>query len=142
MLQLGGATVTTFLDGWMNFQATELFPGMPVELLAAHGGIENDHVILALTTYVVAISERTVVVDTGLGPSLGRLSGETGALPAALRAGGIDTARVDAVVLTHLHSDHIGWIASDVHGEKRPTFPNARYVISRAEWAHWQRVNA
>lgn len=141
MVQLGRATVTTFLDGWMRFVATELFPGMPVDLLAAHGGIEDDQVILPLTTYVVAIGGRTVVVDTGLGPSLGRLSGETGALPSALRDGGIDTARVDAVVLTHLHSDHIGWISSDVNGEQRPTFPNARYVISRVEWAHWQSAN-
>ena len=42
MLQLGGATVTALLDGWMSFEATEMFPGMPVELLAAHGGIEDD----------------------------------------------------------------------------------------------------
>jgi glyoxylase-like metal-dependent hydrolase (beta-lactamase superfamily II) len=126
----------------MSFEATRTFPGMPLELLAAHGGIEDGQWIAPLTTYVVALGGRTLVIDTGLGPSLGHFSGATGALPAALQEGGVDTARVDAVVLTHLHSDHIGWIFSDVNGERRPTFANARYVISRAEWAHWQSRDA
>jgi glyoxylase-like metal-dependent hydrolase (beta-lactamase superfamily II) len=34
---------------------------------------------------------------------------------------------------THLHSDHVGWNTRLVNGRWVPTFPNARYVISRRE---------
>ena len=38
------------------------------------------------------------------------------------------------MVLTHAHPDHVG---GAVNAQGRPTFPNARYVISEAEWEFW-----
>lgn len=46
-------------------------------------------------------------------------------------------SHVDAVVCTHLHVDHVGWNTMLVDGKWTPTFPNARYLIGRAEHAHW-----
>lgn len=136
--RIGSATVLALSDGRLIFDPAQQFPGMPVELLAAHGGIEQGRWVAPLTTFVVSIGGTTVVIDTGLGPSLGRFTGETGALPAALRLAEVDCARVDRVVLTHLHADHVGWNLSDVQGEPRPTFPNARYICTRAEWDFWR----
>ena len=138
MQMIGAAGVLALSDGRLIFDPAQQFPGMPVELLAAHGGIENGRWVAPLTTFVIMIGTKTVVVDTGLGPSLGRFTGETGALPAALRLAEVDLARVDAVVLTHLHPDHIGWNFSGQNGEPRPTFPNARYIVTRAEWEFWK----
>jgi glyoxylase-like metal-dependent hydrolase (beta-lactamase superfamily II) len=42
------------------------------------------------------------------------------------------------VVLTHLHSDHIGWA---VIGAGRPYFPNARYVVSRGDAGAYASIN-
>ncbi len=50
---------------------------------------------------------------------------------------GWKTTDVNAVVCTHLHVDHVGWNTMLVEGAWRPTFPNARYLIGRAEHAHW-----
>jgi glyoxylase-like metal-dependent hydrolase (beta-lactamase superfamily II) len=44
---------------------------------------------------------------------------------------------VNAVVCTHLHVDHVGWNTMLVDGRWTPTFPNARYLIGRKEYAHW-----
>jgi len=48
---------------------------------------------------------------------------------------------IDFVLCTHLHGDHIGWNTRLVNGRWVPTFPNARYVISRRELAHWEAFN-
>ncbi len=38
------------------------------------------------------------------------------------------------MINTHLHFDHCGWNTARVHGAAIPTFPNARYIVQRAEW--------
>lgn len=137
-LRIGAMQVTAATDGRLSIDAAAQFPGLPLDLLAAHGGFEGGRWLAPLTTYIIHIAGRTVVVDTGLGPRLGQFEGETGALPASLRQAGLALERVDAVVMTHLHPDHIGWNFTERDGERRLTFPNARYTVTRAEWEHWQ----
>ncbi|MHB8575627.1 MAG: MBL fold metallo-hydrolase, partial [Dehalococcoidia bacterium] len=45
--------------------------------------------------------------------------------------------RVDTIVFTHLHADHVGWNCTKVGDEYHPTFPNARYILNRAEFDRW-----
>ncbi|ETK34708.1 MBL fold metallo-hydrolase [Microbispora sp. ATCC PTA-5024] len=102
----------------------ELFPGASFE--------EGAEWVLHFHCYLLRAAGRTVLVDTGIGgadspaaswaPVPGRLLGE-------LAAAGHDPADVDAVVLTHLHSDHASGCVSD----GAPVFPAARYVVQRAE---------
>ncbi|HZE48453.1 MAG TPA: MBL fold metallo-hydrolase [Jatrophihabitantaceae bacterium] len=71
------------------------------------------------------------LVDAGIGPVGAPASSWApvpGLLPAELKAAGIDPDDVTSVVLTHLHTDHIGWA---VVGE--PYFRNATYLLQRAE---------
>jgi glyoxylase-like metal-dependent hydrolase (beta-lactamase superfamily II) len=44
---------------------------------------------------------------------------------------------IDLVFCTHLHADHVGWNTRLRDGRWTPTFPNARYLIGRREYAHW-----
>jgi len=44
---------------------------------------------------------------------------------------------VDAVVCTHLHSDHCGWNTVLRDGKYVPTFPNARYYMGWRELTRW-----
>ena len=61
--------------------------------------------------------------------------GAAGSLLAEMRQAGIDPNTIDTVVITHLHFDHIGWLPSaQPDGTVRPTFPNAEYIIPRADW--------
>jgi glyoxylase-like metal-dependent hydrolase (beta-lactamase superfamily II) len=47
---------------------------------------------------------------------------------------------VDVVVLTHMHSDHIGWAVDGQAGT--PYFGNARYLMQRAEIEAIERLDA
>src|SRR6266545_877172 len=68
--------------------------------------------------YLVRSQGRTILVDTGLGPS-GALIGAYLPTPIHihppvhllenLKNAGASPDEVDTVVLTHLHADHVGW---------------------------------
>ncbi|HRK43877.1 MAG TPA: MBL fold metallo-hydrolase, partial [Gemmobacter sp.] len=58
-------------------------------------------------------------------------------ITAALAAAGYSPDQVDVVVLTHMHGDHIGGLASD-SGTR--TFPKARYVTGAVEFDHWSKA--
>ncbi|MER7246846.1 MBL fold metallo-hydrolase [Kribbella sp. NPDC000426] len=73
-----------------------------------------------------------VLVDAGVGPAGGEAAewlGVSGRLPGLLARVGVEAADVDAVVLTHVHLDHVGWASDGV----RPVFPRAEYVVQRDE---------
>jgi glyoxylase-like metal-dependent hydrolase (beta-lactamase superfamily II) len=71
------------------------------------------------------------LVDAGIGPE-GSLAASyapvPGRLPAELAAAGIDPSDVTAIVLTHLHGDHVGWA---VPGDS--PFTEARVIVPRAD---------
>lgn len=56
-----------------------------------------------------------------------------------LAATGITPEQIDYVLCTHMHVDHVGWNTRLVNGRWVPTFPNARYLFAKAEWAYWEK---
>jgi len=86
-----------------------------------------------------------IVVDTCVGNDKPRrlvpfLDELQTAFLAKLEAAGCRREQVDVVLCTHLHVDHVGWNTMLLDGAWVPTFPNARYLIGRAEYEHWRSV--
>ena len=71
-----------------------------------------------------------MLVDTGSGPLLP----DAGNLFRCLRGERMDVRDIDVVILSHAHPDHIG---GNLNAHGAPAFPNARYVMLRAEWEYW-----
>jgi glyoxylase-like metal-dependent hydrolase (beta-lactamase superfamily II) len=108
---------------------------------------ETDDLLAAVQTWVVRSQGRTILVDTGIGngkdrPGMPIFSGlNTGYLD-NLAAAGVRREDVDLVVISHVHGDHVGWNTYLDGGEWVPTFPNARYLISRTDFDYWNPDNA
>lgn len=133
-LAVGDMEVTALSDGYIDIDPS-LFPNATPEAVAA---LKNAAFLApdaplrsGVNTYVVNTGDRLVLIDSGcadlLGPTMGRL-------PANLVAAGIDPATIDTIVLTHMHPDHIGGIAS---AEGAAAFPEAELVVHEADWAFW-----
>jgi glyoxylase-like metal-dependent hydrolase (beta-lactamase superfamily II) len=117
---------------------------------------ERNRIPLAMRCLLVETEEATVLVDTGLGnkesekfKSIYGVSNEGSPtrLESSLADLGVEAANIDVVVATHLHFDHAGGgTVRDADGSVRPSFPAARYVVSRGEYeyARWdnERVRA
>ena len=99
--------------------------------------------LLRFRCFAVRLDDgRIVLVDTGIGPAdapAANWAPVPGRLPEELAAAGIEPTDVDTVVLTHLHTDHVGWaVTGAAHA---PYFPNANYLLQRAEVAAVHTVN-
>ena len=109
------------------------FKGAPEEelkQLLTDNFLPTDNVVLRQNALVLNTGRQLLLFDTGMGAS--QVFGPTtGRLPANLEAAGFEPDQIDGVVLTHAHSDHC-WGVSGEDG--RPTFPNARGYLSRADF--------
>ncbi|MEQ1754518.1 MAG: MBL fold metallo-hydrolase [Micropepsaceae bacterium] len=96
--------------------------------------------------FVIETPARTIVVDTCIGdgkdrryfPHWHRLA--SGFLE-RFNAAGFATDKVDCVLCTHMHVDHVGWNTFWDGSAWSPTFPRARYLFARKEFEYWQDEN-
>jgi glyoxylase-like metal-dependent hydrolase (beta-lactamase superfamily II) len=108
----------------------------PVFFDAASGKI-----VITYQTFVVRTPKHVVLIDT--------CTGEDKAYAAPMdfpkrpwldnfRAAGLHFESIDYVFCTHLHIDHTGWNTMRSDGRWVPTFPNAKYIFHKDEYAHWE----
>ncbi len=114
----------------------ELFSGVDPAAFAAGLRAENvpsDATRVEQNCLLIETGGRRALFDNGLGSA--KLFGpDSGRLLDNLRAADIDPASIDALVLTHAHSDHCWGTMGD---DGTPNFPNAEIVISQAELDFW-----
>ncbi len=79
--------------------------------------------------WVLKSGEDIIVVDTGLDPAKGARNGHRQVMspPEGWAALGIDPEKVETVVLTHAHYDHLGYLDA---------LPNARFLMQAEEMAY------
>lgn len=99
-----------------------------------------------MQTWVIRSEGRTILVDTGLGnhkerPYIQQWSRLDSDFLDRLRSVGVTRENVDIVVNTHVHADHVGWNTILQGREWVPTFPNAQYLIPRADFDFWNPRN-
>ena len=123
-----------------------LLPDATPEALAPHDWLapfvdEQNRPLFSIHCLVVETPDRTIVVDTCVGNDKPRTlrfwDGLSTDFLERFQAPGFALDRVDTVLCTHMHVDHVGWSTRLVDGAGRPTFPNARDLYAKKEWAHF-----
>ncbi|HEV2375452.1 MAG TPA: MBL fold metallo-hydrolase [Streptosporangiaceae bacterium] len=115
-------------------------------LVPDHLDPDGEMVQVAMQTWLLRSDGRTILVDTGVGNDKARPAVEAwdhlhlGYL-GVLTAAGVQPEDVDLVVNTHLHVDHVGWNTVLRDGEWVPTFPNATYLMPRADFEFFNPAN-
>jgi glyoxylase-like metal-dependent hydrolase (beta-lactamase superfamily II) len=114
--------------------------------LRPHFATEDGRLISCIQAFVLESKGMRIIVDTCVGNDKPRRNAAwnelQGSFLADLEAAGFPPDSIDVVLCTHLHVDHVGWNTKLENGKWVPTFPNARYLFGREEWAHWSQETA
>lgn len=158
--RVGGLRCHLLEGGTVRLDGGAMFGSVPWTLWSTR--VETDErrrIPLAMRCLLVEHPDGLVLVDTGLGNKEGLkfldiygvenegLEGAT-QLEDALAALGFLPRDVRWVINTHLHFDHAGGnttldpeLEHDVRRHVRPTFPNATYLVQRAELEFARNLN-
>lgn len=148
--QLGDIAIDRILELEAPFvRPQDFFDAAVPEAVAPHRAWLEPHaldpksgkMIIPVQSYLLRTRHHTILIDTCIGCRKtynGRPEWRDRRDESWLRnltAAGVDPADIDYVFCTHLHLDHCGWNTRLVDGRWVPTFPNAKYILAKGEYA-------
>jgi len=134
--QVGAAEVTALYDGiWEKPHDPAFIANASVDDVKAamvKAGLPADFVSIPFTVLVIKTGGKTIMCDSGTG---GQVQPTAGKLAANMKAAGIDPAKIETILISHCHPDHIfGLMEKDTN---KPVYPNAELIVSDVEYKFW-----
>jgi glyoxylase-like metal-dependent hydrolase (beta-lactamase superfamily II) len=131
-IRVGRFTVTALSDGYADMPFS-YFPGRtPQEVEQAAGAAfaaRPGGIRFVFNQYLIEDGERRILIDTGPAGTLGK----SGQLPGALHSIGVRPDSIGAVIITHMHQDHMGGLVTG----GRQNFPGADIYVDRRDVTYW-----
>lgn len=132
---IGDIEVSAILDGYLGLNPALVigFDQQKAEttLLSSFKDPDTQKMEISVNGFIANTGDKLIVIDTGsddlLGPTTGRFHEN-------LKHAGFNPDDVDAVILTHLHPDHIGGLSNKA-GHK--LFPNAEFIAHKLDYDFW-----
>ena len=149
-LKIGDVTITSIIerDGpWRK--PADMFPAYDAVVGAKHlAGLDpvvfdpaSGKMVITYQTFVVKTPKHTVLIDTCTGEDKGHpppMDFPKQPWLDNFKKAGLSFESITHVFCTHLHIDHTGWNTMLRNGRWVPTFPNAKYIFHKGEYAHWE----
>src|ERR1700693_5983157 len=132
-LKVGDLEVTALFDGAAVFDAHWL-NGTKATMDGVVNALQEDPRLLDVSDegFLVNTGKQRILVDAGAGTWWG--GGVLGRLEGSLRSAGYTPEEVDLVLVTHLHSDHVGGLTTQ---DGKRVFPNADVYVAKTESDFW-----
>ena len=134
--KVGDAEVTAIYDGiWEKAHDPAFISNASIDDVKAamvKAGLPADFVSIPFTVAVVKTGGKTILCDSGTG---GQVQPTAGKLAANMKAAGIDPTKIDTILISHFHPDHIfGLMEKDTN---KPVYPDAEIILSDVEYKFW-----
>jgi len=150
---IGDVTVTRIVELWkftdhINMTIADAEPEevIAMDWLHPHYATPDGQQIMNFQGFVVQTPTLNVMLDTCIGNGRDRVYDVFRNLNTSfiqdLGALGLAPEDIDVVLCTHLHFDHVGWNTHWNGSQWAPTFPNARYLFGKTEYAAWQEMRS
>ena len=135
--KVGSIEVTAIYDGiWRKPHDPAFIRNASVEdtkEALGKAGLTTDFMPIPLTVFVLKIGDKLYMCDAGSG--VGQWQANATNLPANMKAAGIDYKRIDTVLISHFHPDHVWGLMEK--GSNAPAFDHAELVVHAMEFAWW-----
>jgi glyoxylase-like metal-dependent hydrolase (beta-lactamase superfamily II) len=124
-------------DGLLDLGAPEkVFLGetkQHVEQTLTSNFLPTDQIMVDQNILFLSLGNINVLVETGVGSFPG-FGDNAGKLVDNLLAAGIEPMRIDVILCSHPHPDHVGGLCQ---ADGQPTFPNASIYLAEQDFAYW-----
>src|SRR4051812_16906169 len=137
--KVGSFECTSINDGARSFPMPDTFVrNVPKEeaLAAAEAAyMPKGMVTVPFNPQLINTGSKLILIDCGNGiANLEPSKGAVGRTLMNLSAAGVDPKKIDVVLLSHLHPDHINGIRA---GDGTMAFPNAEIMAPAKDWQFW-----
>ena len=99
----------------------------------ANAGLPTEFMPIPFTVVVLKVNDRLIMMDAGSG--VGQWQANATHLPANMAAAGIDYKKIDTIMISHFHPDHVWGLMEK--GTNTPVFPNAELIVNATEYNWW-----
>lgn len=132
-LIIGNFVCVIFCDADQQRQGSSLFSRNEAETI--NSGLraldyEPDSLQFSMNIPYIRTPETQILIDTGLGQGKGSLA-------QSLLTAGVELNRIEHVIISHAHGDHVGGLVS---ADGSLVYPHAQYYVWKDEWAAWNEA--
>jgi glyoxylase-like metal-dependent hydrolase (beta-lactamase superfamily II) len=153
---VGKASIARIEETYLPvYRPRDIFPEYDEAIAAEHAhwmapnhyDADQDLIKLSVHSWLLQVGGKRILIDCCCGNAKPRPARpfwnmlDTPYLD-RLAAAGARPQDIDYVMCTHLHHDHVGWNTQLRDGSWVPTFPNARYVISKPDFEYYRKLDA